>query len=488
LQSSIYQGLKRELGYEPPNAKWMIQKSVAKKPWMKDWDGLISNLCYNKGKCKCFIKKNGMHFSSGLLGKAKEYFDATSTPYSVVDIRIKEGKQLSLMMSDDFEPRDYQIDTIEKAVKQQRGIIKAATGSGKTACAAGIIARIGKIPFIFYVPSIDLLLQAQSELIRFIRHETGEAIEVGAIGAGRKDIKDISVMTIQTAVKALGGVWKKIDTDEEQKDDTTDIDDIRTEIKELVMSARGFILDEVQHAASETVQIISDASVSAQYRYGMSASPWRDLEDDILIDACFGKCIVNISASHLIKRNFLVKPEIFFVPIDNTKGLSKLSYANVYKQAIVENTIRNTTIAKIAQTMRDNGRIVLILCKQINHGNILEALMPGSIFIHGTHSSKIRKEHLNKMRNREASITIATSIFDEGIDVKPLDTLILAGSGKSSTRALQRVGRILRPYPGKQDALVVDFDDKCRYLKSHSMNRRRIYKTEPEFDIKRLEI
>jgi len=93
------------------------------------------------------------------------------------------------------------------------------------------------------------------------------------------------------------------------------------------------------------------------------------------------------------------------------------------------------------------------------------------------------------MRTNECEITISTSIFDEGINVKSLDTLVLAGSGKSSTRALQRIGRILRPYLDtegnnlKKDAIVIDFYDDCKYLRSHSNKRKKIYKTEDEFEI-----
>ena len=87
------------------------------------------------------------------------------------------------------------------------------------------------------------------------------------------------------------------------------------------------------------------------------------------------------------------------------------------------------------------------------------------------------------MRIGEPQITIASTIFDEGIDVRPLDTLILAGGGKSPTRALQRIGRILRPYKGKNNAIAVDFMDTCKYMQGHSSQRLKIYKTEEEFDI-----
>lgn len=112
-------------------------------------------------------------------------------------------------------------------------------------------------------------------------------------------------------------------------------------------------------------------------------------------------------------------------------------------------------------------------------------MIPGSTFLYGKTSKKKRKEHLALMRENRSRITIASVIFDEGIDCKPLDTLILAGGGKSPTRALQRIGRILRLFKGKTDAIVVDFMDNCQYLQSHSKKREKIYKSEDEFIIKR---
>jgi superfamily II DNA or RNA helicase len=166
------------------------------------------------------------------------------------------------------------------------------------------------------------------------------------------------------------------------------------------------------------------------------------------------------------------------------------SYPNVYQEGIVENQERNLMVANIAKKMVESGRQVLVLVKMIEHGNILERMISGSFFINGSHSGKKREEHLNLMRERKSLITISTSIFDEGVDVRPLDGLIMAGGGKSQTRALQRIGRAIRPYEDKQsgyvkkDAFVVDFNDNMKFMKSHSLKRRRIYEIEPKFVIK----
>ena len=492
LRGDIYKRFKRALGYLPENSMWMIEsvkrkrekeQNLGKLKYLGEWDGWITTVCYNKEHCKCFTPKSGTHFPTGLFSKAKQFFEDNNIGYQFEDIRsVFIPKKIVLSMSSKFEMRDYQLDVVKKALKQTRGIIKMATGSGKTPVASCIISYLSNFPTIFYVTSKDLLYQAKNELEKFIL-KNGKNIEVGIVGDSKKDIKDITVMTIQTAVKALGGTYKKFDNEErsQQIDDFYKNDN---EVIELIRSARVMICDEVQHWASESCQMISDVSEKCQHRFAFSATPWRDKGDDILIDACFGKCIADVSASFLIKKGYLVKPEILFVHIDNMNKGKYKTYANYYKYGIVNNELRNNWIRDMAIVLQKDNRNTLILCKQIKHGKILESLIPNSFFIHGSHSKKKRLEHLEKMRNQEAKTTISSVIFDEGIDVRPLDSLILAGSGESQTRALQRIGRILRTYKNKKNAIVVDFFDNCKYLRNHSETRRKIYSTESEFVIK----
>jgi superfamily II DNA or RNA helicase len=493
LDSDVYKSLKKHLGYTPEDSYWMVESNKFKhvdgegnykkgQEWRQEWDGSVTTVCWNRAKCKCHIKKNGTHFPTGLLGRAREFLNNNNVGHTCVDERAKVDKCRDLSMSDEFELRDYQIDVVQKACAVDRGIIKASTGSGKTGIAASIIAERGVSPTIFYVPSIDLLTQAKNEIERFVRYNN-IPVKVGQIGGGKKEFEDITVMTIQTAVRCLGGKYVKYDDEEKSKKEDLDIIEIRKDVVDLIKSSKLMIADEVQHWACETCQIISDASISCRYKWAMSATPWRDKGDDILIDACFGKCVAEISASMLIKRGYLVKPTINIINFNDFK-INKSSYPNVYKYGITENESRNNLISSLATTYHGEGKNILILCKQINHGKILERMIPGSEFLHGSHSGKKRKEHLDKMRRGEARLTISSVIFDEGIDIRALDTLILAGSGKSQTRALQRIGRTLRPFKGKKHATIIDFRDQCKYLLSHSKKREKIYRTEPEFVIK----
>ena len=89
------------------------------------------------------------------------------------------------------------------------------------------------------------------------------------------------------------------------------------------------------------------------------------------------------------------------------------------------------------------------------------------------------------MKDGFTDVLVASKIFDQGVDIPELDALILAGSGKSTGRALQRIGRVIRKYPGKEKAIVIEFMDNCKYLKNHSEVRMESIKPK-KFQIKEL--
>jgi superfamily II DNA or RNA helicase len=251
-----------------------------------------------------------------------------------------------------------------------------------------------------------------------------------------------------------------------------------------------------------------------------SASPWRDDGADLEIDSHFGRkhldaeqvkkirmrrkkdleCldsdkgyIVSISASYLIRKKYLVQPIIYMIVMDGDYA-SYLSYPKVYKRYIVNNTERNNIVKGLCNAISEKEKnSVLVLVKQILHGKALEKDIEDSMFMSGKLSNKKRKKALDALRNNELKAAIASSIFDEGLDVKRLNCLVLAGSGKSSTRALQRIGRVIRPFDyedgtKKEKAYVFDFIDKARYISDHSRERMKIYKEEEEFKVKIVDI
>jgi superfamily II DNA or RNA helicase len=194
------------------------------------------------------------------------------------------------------------------------------------------------------------------------------------------------VVTVQTAVRCLGEKYEKYD--EEDGDNGADSlsEGNKLKLLELLNTAPVMFCDEVQHWAAKTCQSVSNACMEARFRFGVSATPWRDQNDDLLIDGCFGRALADIRASDLIEKGVLVKPTIYFIC---TSSRISGTYAHIYKECVVENDARNSVIAETATKLRGEGRRVLVLVKQIAHGEKLESIIPNSKFISGQDSGNL---------------------------------------------------------------------------------------------------
>tara|TARA_B100001094_G_scaffold131968_1_gene127758 strand:- start:4769 stop:6289 length:1521 start_codon:yes stop_codon:yes gene_type:complete len=463
--------LSDKLSYDHPGYNFMAggQGGFGSRGKHGGWDGKVR-----------LLQKSGK-FPIGLLSVVKEFLDKNNLEYTVTDNRpnLRYGKPVS-QINKDFEPRDYQSRAVKAALKKGSGIIKVATGGGKSFIISSIVAKYN-IPTIVYVIGIELLHQMKQTI------ESAYGIECGIVGGGECDVsKQVTIMTIWSAASAFNKKVKITDNDTtlDSKKHTNALN--KAMVRKRVQEAQLFIFDECQYAASETLQFLHRASVSAKHRFLFSGTPWRDTGDDILIEAVSGPKIVDVSATFLIKNGYLVRPKIYFLDVPVMRGVGK-NYHDVYKNYIVENDDRNDLILKSAKKLVKEGKKVLILVVRVGHGNVLMDKLSDEFrvkFLDGAKSSKNRMDSIQEMKDGELDILIASKIFDQGVDIPELDALILAGSGKSSGRALQRIGRVIRRSKGKAEAIVVEFFDNCKYLRDHSDARIKVYKSEPGFEIK----
>ena len=287
--------------------------------------------------------------------------------------------------------------------------------------------------------------------------------------------------TIQTTVKAFGGKFKS--RGEEYEDDLTDISGAVEEIRTAVKSAEVVFFDECHHVPADTCFRVAMNTDLARYRYGLSATPYRADRQDMVIEAALGPKVAVFNASYLIERDYLVPPRVEFIHIPGKNIPEDRGYSDVYQSQIINNRKRNGIIARKAKELCGQGVSVLILVNQIKHGEILNDMIPDSVFVQGSDSAAKRKKALDHLRKKKLLVMIATTLADEGLDVPSLGCVILAGGGKSETKALQRIGRALRPHAGKTEALIFDFFDNAKYLCDHSRRRYEIFQTERLFEI-----
>jgi superfamily II DNA or RNA helicase len=462
----LYKALDDELSFQIKGAEFSAayQGYINESGEFVTWDG------------KRHLLNSSGRFPVGLLPRVQEFFSRRGIYAPIIDQRTPIISSPEIDISGNLQslkkfPRPYQVMAAEKAVETDRGVIRIATGGGKTMVAALIAAKLGK-PTIVYVIGKDLLYQLQ----KFFTQVFG--FEIGIIGDGKCEIRDINVATVWSVGQALGIKSNASLDDSSDQEKSMDSSKFKN-IKQMLLDARVHIMDECHLAACDTVQAIS-RHIKGEYVYGMSASPWRDDGGDMLIEAFLGRKIVDIGARNLIDQGYLVEPNIRFLAPKPYKFKTG-KYQSIYSKYVVENEQRNGMVIKGAQKLVEQGFVPLVLFHTIKHGDILFKELKKNVptaLLSGKDNSNIREKIKAELEDGKLKCLVASKIFDIGVDLPILSGLVIAGGGKSSVRALQRIGRVIRPYPGKKVSAVLDFADQAPYLADHADIRRQIYESE----------
>ena len=429
------------------------------------------------------LSKNNK-FNIGLIGKVKSFLDEQRVSFTIEDKRPPKTISCSLDISKKLKeynliPRDHQVRINDITNTYDRGIVRAATGSGKTLCTALIAAKLNK-PTIIYVIGLDLLDQFHKLFSKLFDEK------IGYIGNGTCDPARITIASIWTIGRALS-LDKSAIIDDDSVLSEKDIDQSNYgKIINLLEQTKLHIFDESHVVTTGTIAAIYK-NIDPEYLYGFSGTPFRDDNSDLLINGILGEQIIDVPASELIAKKLLAAPIIKFVAVPKKYLENNSQYQSVYKEYIVENEVRNNIILKQTESLLSKNYTPLVLFKQINHGNILlEKFQTAGIkceMLYGDDTLDRRNEVKELLIKKKISVILASTIFDLGIDLPELNALVLCGGGKSSIRALQRIGRVIRAFPGKNFAAVVDFFDQARFLKKHSMIRYDIYSSEPGFKV-----
>lgn len=337
--------------------------------------------------------------------------------------------------------RDYQVDAANALLKKTRGIARMATGSGKTEIIAALLKCI-PAKAVVLTTKVDLLHQTAERL------QTRLQEDVGKIGDGLRAVNRVTVATIQTLANPtyLG----------------------------LVSDARVVIFDECHHVPSKTSQDVMFGIEAAAYRYGFSGTPLNNgyLNDLQLIGAT-GSVVYELAATDLVEMGMAAKPVIEMHPID--LGSVPEDYQEQYTE-VVMHPERNAKVLEILATYEYDSALVLV--ERLEHGRILHAAYPTSVYANGSMATEDRAEALDALRNGNHAVVIATPIFDEGVDVPAVDLVILAGAGKSAIKLMQRIGRGMRPKADGRGLTIVDFIDSGKYMLKQSHDRAVFYESE----------
>ena len=350
--------------------------------------------------------------------------------------------------------RPFQEKACSEVLKKEFGVLTAPTGAGKTVMALYLVAQREQ-PTLIVVHTRDLARQWIARIESFLGIPEAD---VGLIGDGKYRLGNkVTVAMVQSLYKRA---------------------------EEVAPSIGHLIVDECHRAPSRTFTE-AVGHFDCHYMMGLSATPWRRDKLSRLIFFYLGESAWKIEKSPLIEEGHILKAEVRFRPtpfysdIDGTTHYAKLM------AQLTGDPARNALIVEdISRELPHCPGTLLVLSDRKAHCENMKTLLHynhgiDADLITGDLTKTARTAVLNRLDQGETQVLFATSqLLGEGFDANCLATLFLTFPIRFSGRLVQYLGRVLRPGPGKEKALIVDYvDTEIGILESAARARLSVYKT-----------
>lgn len=349
---------------------------------------------------------------------------------------------------------DYQAKALTDMRTFRTGVMEAPTGSGKTNILLTLTADIA-VPTLIIVHTSELLKQTVGRCKDWLGYTPG------IIGGGKNKVEDITVGMIQTL--------SRYDINKDHP---------------LYNRFGCVILDEAHHGPANTY-IDVFRRLPYRYKYGFTATAWRKDKMEEMLFRMIGPITAKVHHQDVADAGRIVWPEVRFIDTNYYYPIQDSSEWTAMITDLTTNEERNMFIAGYIRDYLHSlpGSRGLILTDRIEHAKILAdmAHLWDPVVLTGDLKKSAREEAMQKIR-AGARLTIATvHLLGEGIDVPGWDLLFLVSPFSGGPRTLQAVGRIARPAPGKDKALLIDFVDRnIDILAGAARARRRLYANKGE--------
>jgi len=368
-------------------------------------------------------------FPTGLLRRVKAFLgDVAQTDLRTVP---KETVWLDLKLGA-VTPYHAQLMAALTALERERGIISMPTGTGKSLVIA-LLLHAHQVRTLIVVPTLELKRQLNDTLRLLFGKTVNSCVTVENI--------DSSALDKHTGFDML-------------------------------------IIDEGHHAAAKTYHKLNKlAWKGIYYRYFLTATPFRNQEhEQLLFEAIAGDVIYKLGYADSVVKGYIVPVEAYYIELPKNR-VTGVTWAQVYKELVTQNEMRNGVIGAILKDLNREGKAVLCLVKEVAHGNLLSELS-GVPFANGADDDS--RDYIRQFNSGGIKALIGTvGIIGEGVDTKPCEYVIIAGLGKAKSAFMQQVGRAVRNYQGKESAKVMLFRDAShKWTLTHFNEQVKILKDE----------
>ncbi|ABM81111.1 DEAD/DEAH box helicase [Hyperthermus butylicus] len=352
--------------------------------------------------------------------------------------------------------REYQAEALEAWVENSyRGVIALPTGAGKTIVALAAIARL-KLPTLIVVYTKEQVREWLEKIRKFLALPLGM---VGAYYSDEKRLAAITVTTYQSAYQHIGLLYNRFGL---------------------------LVVDEAHHLPADKFKLIAE-KILAPYRLALSATPYREDGRHEELFRLVGGVIYEKSLQELAERGFVASFQVIPVLVnlepDEKKKYEKLK--NEYKVLSagrkVEELVKAASAgderakkalqllsqmrllvalsrAKLAEAKRivdselAKGSKILVFTQYIEQAERVGKILGAPVITSKTDKAR-RALAFELFKRGRYRVLVLTTVGDEGIDVPDANVGLILSGTSSRRQFIQRLGRLLRPQPGKVSKL-----------------------------------
>ena len=352
-----------------------------------------------------------------------------------------------------LRPYEFQEEILDRLRAEReihgccRNLVVAATGTGKTVIAAFDYARrkhaSGILPrLLFLAHRRELLTQARDTF----RHVLRDA-SFGALLTGDDEPRQLDHLFATIASLRSRGLIERLGADHWDH----------------------VVVDECHHVPAASYQAVVP-HLAPQVLVGLTATPER-ADGQSLLGDFGGHVAAEVRLWHALERQLLVPFEYYGIHdgVDEQrmsslrwtrgKGYDAAALEGLYTGDDVRAALVLAQLHRRVSDVRDVR--ALGFCVGIGHAEFMAAHFTRhgvpALALHGQSPAALRGEGRHRLERGEVQVIFTADLYNEGIDLPFVDTLLLLRPTESATLFLQQLGRGLRLHTGKACCLVLDF-------------------------------
>ncbi|WP_286228511.1 DEAD/DEAH box helicase family protein [Neobacillus mesonae] len=334
----------------------------------------------------------------------------------------------------EIQPRFAQIEALEELHKTleeeyNKALVVMATGLGKTYLAGFFSKSFQKVLFIAHRE--EILYQAR-ESFKKIMPERRFGIYNGKIKESNADAIFASIYTLSMK---------------------THLEQFQPDEFDLIM------IDEFHHAAADTYQRVLNY-FHPRFLLGITATPDRNDNKDVYA-ICDGNVAFRLDFLDAIERKWLA-PFKYYGVYDDTDYSQITWLGNRYdEEELLQAQLREDLAQKILHAWEQRKQTRTIsFCSSIRQANYLSRFfnLKGyrTVSLHSQQVDVSRSQAIAQLEKGELDVIFTVDLFNEGVDIPSVDTLLFVRPTESLTVFTQQIGRGLRLHPDKEACVIID--------------------------------